>query len=250
MQWILIPVILTAAFISGLSGFGYGIIAMAVLPLFIGLLAANVVVSMSGLLMFILLTVPLRKDIQWRALLYLSIGMAAGVPIGVYGLVALNENLLLLLLGLIILFYVLYSSFLSQRWHLKLNLRYAFPAGFLGGLIAGALSSGGPPVIIFCSAMGWNKRQFKATIQSFLILVIVYKLVLFVITGVITRELWVMSLLYSPIAIGATLVGMMVFKYLRDRTFRWIVLGVLFVMAVILIGKSLGVMPAVWAGEN
>ncbi len=175
----------------------------------------------------------------------MSIGTAAGVPIGVYGLVALNEDLLLLLLGLTILFYVLYASVLSQRWHLKLNLMYAFPAGFLGGLMAGALSSGGPPVIIFCSAMGWNKRQFKATIQSFLILVIVYKLVLFVITGVITREIWIMSAMYSPIAIGSTLVGMMVFKYLHDRTFRWIVLGILSVMAFILIGKSLGVVTAV-----
>jgi uncharacterized membrane protein YfcA len=238
----LLPIIaaitLAASFISGLSGFGFGLVAMAILPLLMGIKLANAFVSFCGLAIFTGLTIPLRKHIAWKALLPLVVGLVLGVPIGVYGLVNLPEGLLLKILACVILSYVGFALFVRQRVHFLMDRRWGYLAGFISGIISGALSAGGPPAIMYCDSLNLDKKGFKATMQVFFIAMILYKIPIFYMAGLLTGELWRTLLYYSPFVALGTVVGVLLFHRLSDLWFRRVVLFLLTSFAVLMFIKS------------
>jgi uncharacterized membrane protein YfcA len=238
MFWFIAATTLAASFISGLSGFGFGLVAMAVLPLLIGIKLANAFVSFCGLAIFASLTIPLRKHIAWKALLPLLAGTALGVPIGVYVLVNLPEHLLLKILAVFILSYVAFTLLTHNRVHFHMDRRWGYLAGFAGGIISGALSAGGPPVIMYCDSLDLGKKGFKATLQAYFALMILYKIPLFYLTGLLTTELWRTLLHYSPFVAAGTACGVLLFSRLSDTWFHRIVLILLTAFAVLMFVKS------------
>jgi uncharacterized membrane protein YfcA len=238
MFWLFASTTLAASFISGLSGFGFGLIAMALLPLLISIKLANAFVSFCGLAIFGALTIPLRKHISWRALLPLLAGTALGVPVGVYGLVNLPEALLLKILAGFILGYVLFALLSRRRAHVHMDRRWGYPAGFVGGIISGALSAGGPPVIMYCDSLNLGKRGFKATLQVYFVIMILYKIPFFYFAGLLTPELWRTLLHYSPFVAAGTALGVLLFQRLSDLWFRRFVLLLLTVFAILMFVKS------------
>ena len=238
MFWLIAATTLAASFISGLSGFGFGLVAMALLPLLIGIKLANAFVSFCTLAIFTSLTIPLRKHIVWKTLLPLLAGTALGVPIGVYGLVNLSEGLLLKILAGFILSYVAFALLTQNKNHLPMDRRWGYLAGFAGGIISGALSAGGPPVIMYCDSMNLGKKGFKATLQAYFVLMILYKIPLFYVTGLLTPELWRTLLYYSPFVAAGTVCGVLLFRRLSDLWFHRVVLVLLSAFAVIMFVKS------------
>jgi hypothetical protein len=238
MFWLIAATTLAASFISGLSGFGFGLVAMALLPLLIGIKLANAFVSFCTLTIFTSLTIPLRKHIVWKTLLPLLAGTALGVPIGVYGLVNLPEGLLLKILAGFILSYVVFALLTQNSNHFRMNPRWGYLAGFAGGIISGALSAGGPPVIMYCDSMNLGKKGFKATLQAYFVLMILYKIPLFYLTGLLTPELWRTLLYYSPFVAAGTVGGVLLFRRLSDLWFHRVVLVLLTAFAVIMFVKS------------
>ena len=238
MFWLIAATTLAASFISGLSGFGFGLVAMALLPLLIGIKLANAFVSFCTLAIFTSLTIPLRKHIVWKTLLPLLAGTALGVPIGVYGLVNLPEGLMLKILAGFILSYVAFALLTQNKNHLPMDRRWGYLAGFAGGIISGALSAGGPPVIMYCDSMNLGKKGFKATLQAYFVLMILYKIPLFYVTGLLTPELWRTLLYYSPFVAAGTVCGVLLFRRLSDLWFHRVVLVLLSAFAVIMFVKS------------
>lgn len=238
MFWIIAATTLAASFISGLSGFGFGLVAMALLPLLMGVRLANAFVSFCGLAIFTSLTIPLWKHIAWKTLLPLLAGTAAGVPIGVYGLVNLPESLLLKILAGFILTYVAFTLLTQEKTHFHMDRRWGYLAGFIGGIISGALSAGGPPVIMYCDSRNLGKEGFKATLQVYFVLMILYKIPLLYVTGLLTAELWRTLLYYSPLVAAGTVCGVLLFHRLSDRWFRRVVLILLTAFALLMIVKS------------
>jgi uncharacterized membrane protein YfcA len=238
MYWTIALTTLAASFISGLSGFGFGLVAMAVLPLLMGVKLANAFVSFCGLAIFASLTIPLRKHIAWKALLPLLVGTALGVPIGVYVLVNLPEHLLLKILAVFILTYVVFTIITQDRVHFHMNRRWGYLAGFVGGIISGALSAGGPPVIMYCDSLDLGKKGFKATLQAYFTLMILYKIPMFYVAGLLTSELWHTLLHYSLFVAAGTVFGVLLFRRLSDKWFHRVVLILLTAFAVIMLVKS------------
>jgi uncharacterized membrane protein YfcA len=238
MSWIIAAVTLAASLISGLSGFGFGLVAMSALPLFVGIRLANAFVSICSLTIFAVLTIGLRKHVAWKALLSLFVGVAAGIPIGVYGLVNLPEGVLLKILAGFILSYVLFALLVQNRVRMRMDHRWGYLAGFLAGIISGALSAGGPPVIMYCNSLDLGKKGFKATMQAFFVLMIAYKLPFMYVSGLLTGELWRTVLYYSPFAAAGTAAGALLFRRLSDLWFRRVVLLLLTATAVTMFVKS------------
>ena len=229
---------LAASFISGLSGFGFGLVAMALLPLLLGIKLANAFVSFCGLAIFAALTIPLRRHIVWRALIPLMVGIVLGVPIGVYGLVNLPEGLLLKILAGFIISYVAFALLVQNRVHFRMDRRWGYLAGFIGGIISGALSAGGPPVIMYCDYLDLGKKGFKATLQIQFVLMILYKIPYFYASGMLGGELWRTLLHYSPFVAAGTTAGVLLFHRLSDFWFRRVVLLLLTGFAVLMFVKS------------
>jgi len=109
--------LLLAAFAVGLTGYGFGLIAMGILPYVVTVTDANGLVAVLGLVVTLTSLVPRIRQVRLRVLLPLLVGALAGVPLGVLVLVRLDERLLRALLGAVIL--VALAGSLHGSWRAK-----------------------------------------------------------------------------------------------------------------------------------
>ena len=91
---------------------------------------------------------------------------------------------------------------------------------------------------MYCDSMNLGKKGFKATLQAYFVLMILYKIPLFYLTGLLTPELWRTLLYYSPFVAAGTVGGVLLFRRLSDLWFHRVVLVLLTAFAVIMFVKS------------
>ena len=88
-EWILGAVIAAvASFVHGLAGFGIGLVSLAFLPFVMSPVTAVVVMTIYTVVFSLGMLVPLRREVELRALVLLGAGTVAGTPIGVWILAA------------------------------------------------------------------------------------------------------------------------------------------------------------------
>src|SRR5215211_7752933 len=105
MNWpFIITALACAGFVQGLTGFGFGIISMSLLPTIMGdLKQAAAVSTVYGLLVTIATFIRHLHDYNWRLGLPFLISSCVGVPVGVYFLEKSPESLLLKIFGALML---------------------------------------------------------------------------------------------------------------------------------------------------
>lgn len=160
-----ILVICLAGFAQGLTGFGFGLVAISLLPLCLGLKQSVALTALLNLVVCGLTFYSLRHHYKWRKGLGLVIGTCLGVPLGVYLLIELDETIMLRLLGLLMVLFALNELVLSRSRPIPLSPRLGLPFGIMSGGLSGAFSMGGPPAIAFTYAQPWTKEQIVALLQ-------------------------------------------------------------------------------------
>src|SRR5256886_2456821 len=108
----------------------------------------------------------LRRALAPGALVDLTLGTLAGTPPGVWLLASLPVRLLNRLIGAVLVLVVVLEArrALPERVH---GRGWALLAGFLAGLVGGAVGTPGPPVIVYATTQGWSPRTMKANIMGF-----------------------------------------------------------------------------------
>jgi uncharacterized membrane protein YfcA len=81
-------IVLTAAFLQSLSGFGFAIVVMPVLTLILGLQTAAPLVSLTALTVYTINVTRFRRAIHAGEVLRLGLASALGVPVGIWVLAA------------------------------------------------------------------------------------------------------------------------------------------------------------------
>src|SRR5687768_10410113 len=100
MNWPFIAATLVCAgFVQGLTGFGFGLITMSLLPVALGIHEAAAISTIYALLVTIATFIRHFHDYNWRLGLPFLISSCIGVPIGVYFLEKTSPWLLLKILG-------------------------------------------------------------------------------------------------------------------------------------------------------
>ena len=159
-----------SAFSQGFSGFGYGIIAMAGLAFFWpDIERASVILTMQGLVLFPLIARLSDRGpgrIDWKLVAWLFPATIVGMPFGYrFILYAGSQPVYRLLFGIALILFSI-NGFVRPHFSKPLPAWLAPVAGFLGGLISGAMSSGGPPIILFLYSREKDARRAKGTAQT------------------------------------------------------------------------------------
>ena len=158
-------IIFLAALTQSITGFGFAIVSMSFLPRIISLETAVPLVTLVGIIANIIIWYSYRRDCNFKAIKQLVIGSLLATPIGVLLLDYIPENIALKGLGILIFSYVLYD------W-LKLSLpgfessAWAYLFGIMSGILNGAYTIGGPPVIIYANCRHWQPREFKGNLTA------------------------------------------------------------------------------------
>jgi uncharacterized membrane protein YfcA len=165
MNWFLLGGALACAgFVQGLTGFGFGLVSMSLMPLFMGVKEAAAISTVFSLLATVTTFIRHARDYNWRLGFVFLLSVCVGVPIGVYFLDRTNESLLVHILGALMLAMAAYE-FLSKRKLSTVPTALTVPVGLFSGTLSGAFNLGGTPTAAYAYAHPWTRGQIMAFLQ-------------------------------------------------------------------------------------
>jgi hypothetical protein len=227
-------ILFLAAFTQGFSGFGFALVSIPLLSLFVDIKYVIPLGALCGLVVNVYLAFELRKNIKFFELKNLLIGSAAGIPIGVYILSEFNPNLLKTILGLIVLIFVLltFGSIIKTK---NIDNRWGYLFGFFSGTFGGAFNTNGPPVLIYFYLHGWDKLKFKSMITGFFLITSIMITASHAVTGLTTKIIFYDFLFFLPVILLGIFLGSILFKKVSSELFKRIMLMGLLIISFLLI---------------
>jgi uncharacterized protein len=219
---------------QSIAGFGAPLISM---PFMIEWLEVQVATSVSafiGLLTAILVLAYYRSDFNLRAVVNLLLPAIAGIPLGVYLLSALDGQIILTTLGILILVFALYTLFKPNLPALE-HPAWAYLFGFLSGVLGGAFNITGPIIVIYAAFRQWPPNEFRSNLQGYFLVTNVFILISHAIDGNLNASFWQASLWALPGMLLAVLAGIYLGTRINVKLFRQLILILLFVSGVRLI---------------
>jgi len=231
----LLASVFLAAFTQGVTGFGFGMVAMALLPLFSDVREASI---LSGILSLVTTTsvfFSVRRQFRWRDFLFPALGMVAGTPLGVYALILLDATLIRRLVGAAILVACLQMVLPGNGSHKAIPWPWGLLAGFAGGILGGAFGIGGPPVIAYASLQHWEGARYKAMLCSFFAASNLYRVLIMLSAGLITSTIAVRFAWGLPAVLLGAYLGVRTFGRLSRERFRRVVIATLAILALTLL---------------
>ena len=150
---------------------------------------------------------------EWTRLVpTILLGTVAGVTL----LVNLPRQAATLSLGIFVLLFALYSLF-SRAQSRTVSTRWAYLAGFAGGITSTLFGAGGPPYAMYLSHRGLAKEQYRATMGFATLTSISLRTIAFLATGILLDpKVWA----YAVAIVPAGLVGLWAAGHLFRRISR------------------------------
>ena len=226
--------IFVAAFVQAVTGFGSALVAMPLLAQLVGVSLGAPLLAIVSLPMNLILLISQRRGFEFRAIWRIALAALLAIPIGITVLGLLNERVITVVLGVILVGYGLYALLAPRLPTLNGNAwEYVF--GFLSGLLAGAYNVGGPPLVIYAACRDWPADEFRSNLQSLFFMMNVVVLLGHFGNGTLNATV----LSYLPAAIVALLAGLgtglVLDRYIPEKVFHKLVLVMLIVLGARLI---------------
>ena len=217
-----------AIFTQSVAGFGLALVSMPILAGLIGIRTATPLIILVAIVAEVILLLRYKSEINLKAVWRITVASAIGIPVGVWALKALEEQIVLTVLGV---FIVLYSIYALLNLRLPTLERGVWPYGFgfVSGVVGGAYNVAGPLVIIYGNCRNWQPKEFKGNLQGYFLVGSVVAVISHALASNITQDV-INNFIFSLPAIGIGLVaGVSLDKYLNPVVFRKIVLvGLIF----------------------
>ena len=170
MNWLFLSTaLLLAGFVQGLTGFGFGLVTMSLLPLAIGLKPAAAVSTIFTLMATTVTFFRHWREYQWRLGFAFLCCVGVGVPIGVFFLEKANEALLVKGLGVTMLLFD-GREFLFPGEAKSVPRPLVAPLGLFSGALSGAFNLGGIPSAAYAYSNSWSRGQIMAFLQVMILL--------------------------------------------------------------------------------
>jgi uncharacterized protein len=236
----LAPIGFLGGLVYGVTGFGSALVTIPLATHFVPLpfaLAVFVLQDFSGALR-VGLENPrhvVRSEVM-RMVPLMVVGIIAGTGL----LLVLPRNASMLALGLFVLLYGAWSL-LRRGVPGRVSERWAYVAGFSGGVFGMLFGAGAPPYAIYLSHRGLSKEQFRSTLSLNSIFSIGFRVVAFAFAGLLFRsEVWMAAVLVVPTALlGIVLSSRMVRHISRELLLKLVAL-LLLATGASLIARALG----------
>lgn len=233
-------IVLVTHFVQGVTGFGCAVLAMPFCIMLTGIDTARPVLTVLALVLDVYLLVISWKSIDWRQYMHILAWILPGLPLGMIAYNVLPAaTLTRVLAGFMVIVGI--QGLASQFHHRTSSPRRPWPTWllgsllFVGGVMQGAFTSGGPPVIIYATQKLKDKASFRATLVA-----IWTTLNVFIIADIVLRH----QLAGAPgrlvatslpfLAIGAVL-GNVAHHRITGERFTQLIYAVLLVSAIFMV---------------
>jgi hypothetical protein len=235
MEWLpVLLIVFVAIFTQSLTGFGLALVSMPLLTAVLGVQTAAPMVALFGLVAEVILLLYYRAAVNVQVIWRLILASLIGVPVGILVIGALDEQVVLTLLGVIVAGYAVYALLKLRLPDIEGSL-WAYGFGFAAGILGGAYNTSGPPVIVYGNCRRWPPQEFKANLQGFFLLTTVFVIVSHALAGNYTAEVLRYTLLTLPALAAGVVAGLALSKRINATTFRTMVLWLLLALGAWLI---------------
>lgn len=200
------------ALIFGITGFGAALVTIPLATHFVPLQFALALFALSDLAMALRVGLENPKNALRAEWVRLVPMILAGTALGVTLLVNLPREAGMLLLGLFVLGFAIYSLAGSRGEKRVIASAWAWVAGLAGGITSSVFGAGGPPYAIYLSQRGLTKEQFRATMGFATMTSISLRVLAFVITGLLLNaDVWIAAAAVVPAALIGIAVAQLAF---------------------------------------
>ena len=230
-------VVFIAGVVKGYSGFGFSLVVVLSLSLVFPPAWVVVMVLMLEVCGSCSMLPRIWRQVHWRSLLWLMVGVGLGTPLGLYLLNTLPADAMRLGIALISLALVgvMWRGYRLTR---MLNAPQITTAGALCGVLNGATAMGGPPAILFYYGGPIGVAASRASLLAFFLCTDLLAVSMAGVHGLITPTVLKMfALSLAPMLLGIAL-GSLFFRASAADRVRSRVLGLLFLLALTVLVKA------------
>ena len=228
----------TAALVTGVAGFAFGIVAAAVWLYFLSPAQTTALIVAYGLIVQGISVWKLRRSIKLVRLVPFLLGGAIGVPIGVELLRWTAPVTFRLSIGIVLILFSIYSLVRPQVAPVKAGKATDGAIGVLNGIVGGATGLAGIILTIWCTLRGWPRDEQRTVFQP--VGVAVFLMTGFWLggTGLIGADTLRLFVIGLPVLFAGTWVGLRLYARLDEAGFRKVVLGLLLISGLGLVMRG------------
>ena len=156
-------IIFAAHLVSAVTGFGANVLGLPLLALVVGLVPGKQGLVVQSVLLSLYLSARWRRRVDRKQLRYILAVAGAGLIVGMFLFEVLPPRGSAIVLAAFVIavalrgLFNLAPTFRAPPWLARLML-------FLGGVVHGALTTGGPLLVIYCRRAMPHKSVFRATL--------------------------------------------------------------------------------------
>lgn len=225
-------VILLASVVQGATSFGFSLLALPLLGLIFELkIVVPTLVVFSVFLNFIILF-KLKMKPHLKEIGLLAIFAVVCIPIGVQLLIIVDESTLKFFISILL---IAISLIMISGVKLNIknkNLSYII-TGILSGILNGAVSLSGPPVVVLLANDNKNKNEFRSSLTFLFVILNIVTIALYLKNGLFDNPELINMMFLLPVMAVGTYIGIYVGNKIDDVIFKKIVLILLLLMGIV-----------------
>ena len=233
-----LTVVFLAGIVRGYSGFGFSALCVASLTLVLPPAQVVPVILMLEVAASIGMLPQVWRDVDWRALLWLTLGAFAGAPFGVLFLAQVPADAARIAISILVLAASL-ILLLGYQFKGRRGPRSTFATGFVSGVVNGIGSVGGLPVVMFLLASAAGAAMTRAVVVAYFLATDIYTTGLTLTQGLLTWDLMGrLGLSLLPLFLGIA-IGSRHFLKAQPESFRRFTLSLLIFLALLGLVRTL-----------
>jgi len=233
--------VFAAGVTSGLTGFGFALVTVPLLILFLPPQVVVPIVTLLSNLTHAIILLETRKWLDVKRIWPLMVAGVIGTPLGTYILLALDGKSLKVLMGVVIVLAALAMLTGFKRPIRSEKLAFV-PVGLASGLLSGSTAMGGPPVVLFFSNQGVDKQVCRANFTLLFTVLSLATIPSQAAGGLIGHDVLVYTLAFSPALLLGTLAGIRLARSVSEAVFQRVTLAVVMVTGLSAVASGLGLL--------
>lgn len=214
---------LAAGLIRGFTGFGSALVIAPVLSLLVGPRAAVPAIVIANMFTTAQLLPGAVRTVAWSRVVPLAIAGCLCVPLGAMLLITVDQDLMRRAISFLTVTFALLMLW-GWRYTGKVKPAIAAGVGGAGGILSGAASIGGPPVIIFLLAGPDPAATNRATFIFYFLFTQLVGIAMYWSTALLDRRVGVLCIILMPSLVLGMWIGERMFNRASENMFRRVAL--------------------------